>query len=206
MEIQCAKVHGSEQLRNEISDIFVEGFYEWIKFFSKDKDVLKKAFAHMFELEAFYVAIIDGQLAGFASVCDGQAKNISLNKKELQKHLGFIMGAIAYKVLRREFENKEYPFEMTADMQAIEFVATHPSYRRMGIASQIIRQILAQDGHSSFVLEVADTNSKAVSLYEALGFKEFERIKMKDSKRSGINFLIYMKYEKEESGSKGTQE
>lgn len=24
----------------------MDGFYEWIKFFSKDKDVLKKVFAH----------------------------------------------------------------------------------------------------------------------------------------------------------------
>lgn len=42
MEVICAGEVNSNQIRNEISSIFVDGFYEWIKFFSKDKEVLKK--------------------------------------------------------------------------------------------------------------------------------------------------------------------
>ena len=49
--------------------------------------------------------------------------------RKRRKHPGFIMGAITYKVSRREFENKEYPFEMTAGMQAIRIVAPRPSYK-----------------------------------------------------------------------------
>ena len=196
MEVVCAQALEKDQIRNAISDIFVEGFYEWIKFFSKDKNKLKKAFAHMFILDAFQVAVINGQIAGFASVYNDQIQNISLTKKTLQTHLGFVMGTIAYRILRREFENKEYPFEITADMQIIEFAATHPKYRRMGVASQVIKHILKDEAYASFVLEVADTNTNAVSLYEKLGFREFARVKMKDSRRSGINFLVYMKYER----------
>ena len=72
MEVVCAQALEKDQIRNAISDIFVEGFYEWIKFFSKDKNKLKKAFAHMFILDAFQVAVINGQIAGFASVCNDQ--------------------------------------------------------------------------------------------------------------------------------------
>lgn len=196
MEAICAGEGNSNQIRNEISSIFVDGFYEWIKFFSKDKEVLKKAFAHMFNLDAFYVVFIDDQVAGFASICDENVNNITLNRKELQKHLGLFMGFFAYKVLRKEFEDKKYPFTITSDMQTIEFVATNPKYQRCGIASKIIQYIFENDPHTSFVLEVADTNSKAVALYKKLGFKEITRIKMKDSKQSGIDHLLYMKYAK----------
>ena len=53
MKVICAGEVSSNHIRNEISSIFVDGFYKWIKFFSKDKEVLKKAFAHMFNLDAF---------------------------------------------------------------------------------------------------------------------------------------------------------
>lgn len=196
MEVICAGEVSSNHIRNEISSIFVNGFYEWIKFFSKDKDVLKKAFAHMFNLDAFYIAIIDEEVAGFASISNDRIKNISLNRKQLQKHLGFFMGFFAYKVFRKEFEDKKYPFTITSDMQPIEFVATSSNHQRCGVASKIIQYIFENDSHTSFVLEVANTNSKAVALYKKLGFKEITRIKMKNSKQSGVDNLLYMVKEK----------
>lgn len=196
MEIAVAGQIKKKNVREQISEIFVDGFYEWIKFFSKDKDVLKNAFAHMFNLDAFYIAIIDDEIAGFASICEERLNNILLNKKELQKHLGTFMGFFAYKVLRKEFESKKYPFTITNDMQPIEFVATSSKHQRRGIASKVIQYIFDNDPHTSFLLEVADTNFKAVSLYKKLGFKEIERIKMKNSKQSGIDYLLYMKYTK----------
>ena len=196
MKVICAGEVSSNHIRNEISSIFVDGFYKWIKFFSKDKEVLKKAFAHMFNLDAFYIAIIDERVAGFASISNDRVKNISLNRKQLQQHLGFFMGFFAYKVLRKEFEDKKYPFTITSDMQSIEFVATSSNCQRCGVASKIIQYIFENDSHTSFVLEVADTNSKAVALYKKLGFKEITRIKMKNSKQSGVDNLLYMVKEK----------
>ena len=141
MKVICAGEVSSNHIRNEISSIFVDGFYKWIKFFSKDKEVLKKAFAHMFNLDAFYIAIIDERVAGFASISNDRVKNISLNRKQLQQHLGFFMGFFAYKVLRKEFEDKKYPFTITSDMQPIEFVATSSNHQRCGVASKIIQYI-----------------------------------------------------------------
>ena len=81
-------------------------------------------------------------------------------------------------------------------MQPIEFVATSSNHQRCGVASKIIQYIFENDSHTSFVLEVADTNSKAVALYKKLGFKEITRIKMKNSKQSGVDNLLYMVKEK----------
>ena len=143
--------------------------------------------------------ILDDQVAGFASIYNDQIKNISLDRKQLQKHLGFFMGLAAYKILKKEFEDKQYPFEMTPQMQAIEFVASNAQYRRKGVASEIIKHIIKEDHHTVFVLEVADTNTSAVSLYKKIGFKEFMKVKMKNSKQSGVDHLIYMAYQKKAS-------
>ena len=194
MEIVLASHLNKENTRLQISKIFVEGFYEWIKFFSKDKDTLEKAFSHMFNLDLFYVAVINGEIAGFVSIRDKNSNNIILNKKELQKNLGLFMGYFAYKVLRKEFEYKKYPFTVTNEMLPIEFVATSTKYQRCEVASKIIKYIFKNNSNKSLILEVADTNLKAVALYKKLGFREIKRIKMKDSKRSGVNNLIYMEY------------
>lgn len=172
MEAICAGEGNSNQIRNEISSIFVDGFYEWIKFFSKDKEVLKKAFAHMFNLDAFYVVFIDDQVAGFASICDENVNNITLNRKELQKHLGLFMGFFAYKVLRKEFEDKKYPFTITSDMQTIEFVATNPKYQRCGIASKIIQYIFENESPYIVCVGSCCNQFKAVAYIKSLVLKK----------------------------------
>ncbi len=180
----------------EISTIFVEGFYQWLHFFSKDKDKLIRAFAHMFQLDTFYTAVIDGELAGITACTDGRQPVVVLKKKVLRKHLGIIMGSITYYVLRREFELKKYPFAIGKEMGMIEFVATSPKYRGQGVASAVISHIIESTPYREYALEVADTNVNAVKLYEKLGFREFMRVEQKNSKQSGINHLVYMKYGK----------
>jgi ribosomal protein S18 acetylase RimI-like enzyme len=79
-------------------------------------------------------------------------------------------------------------------MGCIEFVATSPEYRGKGVTSEIITHILKTTPYTNYVLEVADTNLNAVNLYMKLGFQEFKRVEEKHSDKSGINYLVYMKY------------
>ena len=192
-EILIASKHGKD-VNDKISKIFVDGFYQWLLYFSKDKKKLMNAFSHMFNTDIFYVALSDGQLCGIAACSDGKAKSIHLEKRKLQKHLGLVKGTIAYVFLKREFEEKQYPFPIEPDTGYIEFVATSSEYRGKGVASEIITSIFRETPHTNYVLEVADTNHKAVSLYTKLGFKEFKRVAEKHSKRTGINHLVYMRY------------
>lgn len=177
----------------KISEIFVEGFHQWLIFFSKDKDKLIKAFSHMFNLEVFYIAVIDEEIAGITACTDGKVPSVHLSRKELKKHLGFFKGTITYFILKREFELKVYPFEITEGMGLVEFVATSNKYRGQGVASAIMKHIFASTPYDVYALEVADTNTKAVKLYEKLGYSEFLRVKQKHSKQSGVNHLVYMK-------------
>ncbi|MDR1629407.1 MAG: GNAT family N-acetyltransferase [Oscillospiraceae bacterium] len=192
-DITIASKHGKEA-NYEISKIFVDGFYHWLYYFSKDKKKLADAFSHMFNLDIFYVALSDSQICGMAACSDGKMKSVHLEKKRLKKYLGFVKGTIAYTVLKQEFEEKQYPFLIEQDTGCIEFVATSSEYRGKGVATEIITNIFRDTPYTNYVLEVADTNQNAVNLYKKLGFKEFKRVEEKHSKRSGINYLVYMRY------------
>lgn len=79
-------------VRTQMSRIFAERFTQWLVFFSKDKDVIAKAFAHMFILDQFFAAIANGEIAGVTACTDGTKKSVRLDKKELRKHLGSFNG------------------------------------------------------------------------------------------------------------------
>lgn len=182
--------------RKSISDIFVAGFMQWLKYFSKDAEKLSRAFAHMFVLDAFYVATIDGNIAGIAACTDGKTPPVHIHASEFRRHLGLIKGSIAAAVLKKELENHAYPFPVEPGTGSVEFVATGTNHRGKGVASGIIRHILANAPYRNFILEVADTNVNAVRIYEKLGFTEFFRVAHKNSKQSGVNYLVYMRREK----------
>lgn len=196
MKIVRAGEFGND-IKMKISEIFVDGFFQWLNYFSKDKDKLTKAFSHIFNLEVFYVAVINGEIAGMIACTDGKVSSVHLESKELKKHLGFFMGTVAYCVLKRELEEKPYPFDIKKDMGMVEFVATSMKYRGKGVASAIMNHIFDATPYGVYALQVADTNTKAVKLYEKLGYTEFVRTKEKHSKQSGINYHVYMKYSKE---------
>lgn len=183
-------------VREGISNIFAGGFYQWLKFFAKDTKQLAHAFEHAFILDHFYVAIIDGKIAGIAACTNGDTPSMKLCHKELRKHLGIIKGTIAGVVLKKEFENHAYPFQLEPNCGSIEFVATHENYRKQGVALSIITHICSVTPYDEYVLEVADTNIPAVQLYEKIGFKEFMRVALsaRARKESGIDHFLYMKY------------
>ncbi|WP_174613692.1 GNAT family N-acetyltransferase [Virgibacillus ihumii] len=184
-------------VRMQMSKIFAEGFSQWLDYFSKDKNKIAKAFAHMFVLNQFYVVIANDKVAGMAACTDGKTLSIQLNKKELRKHLGFFKGIIAGIVLKKEWEA---PFEnFPPNSGSIEFVGTANEFRGKGVASQIIRHILENAPYSDYVIEeVADTNFPAMKLYKKLGFEEYKRTPLpeKSVQKSGINNLLSLKYMK----------
>ena len=181
-------------IKPELSRVFVEGFYTWIRHFHKDKDKLVEAFTHIFDLKYFYVAIEDGEVAGMVACTQGYAP-ISLQRKKFTDVLGFFRGNFAYFMLKRHMVRNAYPFNLSRTTGSIEFVATAPQHRNKGIAHDLILYVMKENPYDSYVLEVADTNAGAVHLYEKLGFKEIKRMKAPNPKRSGVNNFLYMRRE-----------
>ena len=184
-------------VRTQMSEIFAEGFTQWLVFFSKDKNVIAKAFAHMFILDHFFVAIANGKIAGVTACTDGTKKSVRLNKKELRKHLGFFKGSMAGILLKKEFEAPYENFPLNTG--SVEFVGTAPEFRGQGVASQIIQHIFENTTYNNYVIEeVADTNTPAMNLYKKMGFEEYKRkaVPKKVAKKIGINNFLALKYVK----------
>jgi len=175
----------------QMSRIFVEGFYPWIKHISDDKEKLINVFTHMFILDQFYLAIQGDKIAAMAAVTSGTSP-VNLSRKTFAQVLGLVRGNIFYIVLRRHMMHNSLPFSTSTKTGVIEFVATSVEFQKQGIGYRLLSHILNTLPHSSFMLEVADTNPVAIRLYERLGFREFKRVAA--SKRSGANAFIYMRY------------
>jgi len=181
--------------RPQLSRIFVEGFYIWLKHFSKDKQILTHAFTHIFNLQYFYVAVEGENIAAMVACTQGFAP-IKLERKAFVAAMGFLRGNFAYFMLNRHMIRNSYPFALSPKTGSIEFVATAPEYRSRGIAHDLILYTINQNPYDAYVLEVAETNRTAFGLYQRLGFTEIKRVKAPRS--SGAGNFIYMRKLQEE--------
>lgn len=184
-------------IRKQIAEIFADGFAQWLDYFSTDKNVIAKAFAHMFVLDQFYVAMANNKVAGIVACTDCKTLSVRLDKKELKKYFGFVKGTIGGIVLKREFEN---PFKNPQPKTgSIEFVGTSTEFRGKGVASQIIQHIIENTQYDYYLIEeVADTNIPAMNLYKKLGFIEYKNKSVPQNRATkiGINNFISFKYAK----------
>lgn len=186
-----------ELTREHMGRNFANGFYHWLKIFHPNAERLAQAFAHIFSLDAFYVAIAEnGDVLAQCALRTPDMAGVGLQKKPLCKHLGFLRGSMAYWALNKHLLTK-YPQNSNENIAYVEFVATSVSHRGKGIASELInfamQDFSKREPVEEYILEVADTNEVAVRLYSRLGFSEYHRKPSSNPRRTGLNFFVYMK-------------
>ena len=181
--------------RPALSRIFVEGFYPWIKHFSRDREQLVAAFTHTFNLRYFYVAMENDEIVAMTACTDGSAP-VFLDRKIFIHTMGLLRGYYTYYVLGRYIRYSGYPFTLTSTTGSIEYVATLEAYRGRGVAWGLLSHIMTVESYNAYVLEVADTNATAIRLYERLGFREIDRQKAPRKHNGGINYFLYMRRER----------
>lgn len=186
--------------RSQMAQIFAEGFTQWLVFFSKDSGQIAKAFAHMFQLDQFYIALSGDRVAAMAFCTTGTDLPVRLDAIPLRQHLGWFKGTLASLLLKKEFEAKPDP--ANHDKGSIGFVGTALDFRGQGAALYLLTHILTYTSFDEYVIEeVADNNLPAMRLYEKLGFREYKRKAMPKAAaaRNGIHALISLKYVKPSS-------
>ena len=172
--------------------LFAEGFYEWLHYFSKDKARLGAAFAPAFRLGTFFVAVAPGNRVVSMVGCPDGEPALVLHRPDFVATLGQLRGRIAYRVLKRHLiDNARYPFPIEPGMGSIEYVVADPAVRGQGITGRLIEYVMRQRPYSIYMLEVAGTNTRAVRLYERLGFREF--LRKPAGKRSGVGDFLYFR-------------
>ena len=146
----------------------------------------------MFDIDCFYVAIIDDEIAGMIACIDKEKVGMNINLKIFVKNLGIIGGLLAY-FGNRSFLNKFKA--LTDEKTAIpEFLVTDTKYRKRGVASTLMKHLLTLPEYEHYIVEVADTNTTSLEMCKKLGYKEVSRKKFMPG--SGINEWIRLKYSK----------
>ncbi len=180
--------------RMDMSRIFVEGWYQWLKHLAKDKERLVRAFAHCFVLENYYVAVTEDEVASFVAVTDRKSPFMTVDKKVLRRELGLLRSAIAYGVINKYLANPVYPFSLEVGTGSFDIVGTVPKFRGQGIGRHLMLEAIKDQGYNKYVIETYDTNHSAIRLYEKVGFREFKRVPEKN-KRAGFDYAVYLKLE-----------
>ncbi len=181
-------------VRYEAADVFVDGYYRELSFLNKDKEKLKSAFKNTFHPDVFYLAEIDGKIAGILACADCRQRAMTIDKAVMKKEFGFIVGNLVYFFLKGEFNT---PLAYPADTAYIECVATSGAARGKGVCTALFQHVMQELPYNKFILEVVDTNQNAYRLYKKLGFTEFKRKPEKHSKLKGFHERIYMNWYKD---------
>ena len=194
MEIQFLQ---ADQLdfdpRPQMGEIFAEGFAHLLASISKDTALLAKAFAHVFDLEHFTVAVQGNKVLAMTA-CTNGISPIRFDKYICRKELGFLRGSIAYAQLTKYIVNHKFPFDFHSNMGRIEIVGTASEYQGKGIAYRLIKHIMDTTSYTEYVLEVLDDNPGAIRLYEKLGFETFQSIKSAIVQKGKRTSFLYMKH------------
>ena len=170
-------------------EAFESDFSPFLKQFGEDFVV--QFMEKVMVLDRFYIGEVDGELVGTLALTSANHRAVSVDRKELRKSFGRLKTfflALAFK----EFE-EVLPFPETTGF--FEFVAVKKSFRRQGIASQMMSRAMKITSYKDYVLDVKDSNASAISCYQKLGFKEFARKpKPRFTQQKDFKELILMEY------------
>jgi ribosomal protein S18 acetylase RimI-like enzyme len=181
-----------EAYRRRITEVYVRSFADDFVAFSSDTSKLADAFEHMLLLERFYVALVDGEPAGLASLTEGAEPLFAPRWRPVRRHLGLVRGLLAYFVITHWFLRPSK--DARSGRGEIGFVATEPAYQHRGVATALLRHLVSLPGFSEYVLEdIKDTNAPALGLYAKLGFTVYKRRKVRMARRAGFTELVSMR-------------
>lgn len=176
--------------RRSITGVLVRGFADDFAFFSKDPEKLTDAFEHMILLERFYVALVDGEPAAVAVVTEGGQECFAPDRRELQRVLGRLHGAITHRIIRSQFMGAD---DGARDgLAEIGFVTTAPRFQGKGVATALMRRLLELPFDEFVLRDIKDTNVPALALYSKLGFTDILRRPVRFAKRAGFTSYVSM--------------
>lgn len=194
-QIIIEKLKDDNDTRSLVTGIFVDAYYKQFSFLSKEKEKLANAFSSSFLLHHFYGAFEGDELVGIFALSDSNERSIKVHRGDFVKNFGFLKGLWFYMIMKKELE---HPVQLRKEGYLIEVVATKVAHQGKGIGKAMMQYALAHNDYLE--LDVVDTNTAAIKIYEKTGFKIFKEVPEKYFKKvKGFSKRIYMYFDKEET-------
>lgn len=189
--VRANKVKG---IKNEMSKLFVEAFYDYFKTFSNDNKKLYRCFKNIFDLNKFYVVMLDNELVGIGACGNGVESTIKFNRGNFIFNLGFAKGNRAYKYFKLIMEERDYAFEIDEYCGMIEFIAVKEKYRNKKIGFILINHMMCDNKYERYLAKVGDNNYSARKVLDNIEFEVFdeEEARGKEKEDVGVSNYFYM--------------
>ena len=157
-----------------------EGQFGWQRLGLKQRELWRELLGMVFIREAAKADLIE--------IARIQAKAPDASQWEPDLYLGF---ATIVAVFRGEIAGFLVSRRTATNQHEILNVVVEQCYRRRGIATRLLRHVLDAGCEDAF-LEVRESNSAAISLYDMLGFQEVSRRpEYYDNPREGAIVMRY---------------
>lgn len=141
---------------------------------TKDPERMAKVFENGVATERFYVAEQGDGIIGVVACADCTGRVLGATQSDCKKHLGFLRGSIAFRVLCSQLMR---PHTYPATTGVIDVVGVLQQARGRGVAKEMLRIIIENNPqYNEFVLDVDSINASAIKSYTGFGFTEFKRI------------------------------
>ncbi|MHA6630380.1 GNAT family N-acetyltransferase [Pseudonocardia sichuanensis] len=180
-------------VRDEVADVILDGFFAQLSFVTKDRSKLVTAFRDDIRADMFYVAELDGAIVGVLACSNNTGRALVANTVSFRRAMGLVRGTVAARVLAREF-NAALPYD--DDTGYVEWVATSEHARGRGVSTALFRHVMQHPRYRALVLEVVDVNDNARRLYAKLGFVEYDRKPARGVEKWTFKERIYMRWTK----------
>ncbi|WP_449354814.1 GNAT family N-acetyltransferase [Virgibacillus natechei] len=172
----------------QVTKLFVNGFYDELVQISKDKQKLIRLFASSLIKEHFFVALDNSQVIGITAFATKTQASQIVDKEVTIKEFGNMKGRLLASILNKKNTH------IKGNQCNIEKVATAIEYRGKGVATQLINHILSELPYDEFILEAIATNKSAVFVYKNLGFRVYKtRKQLTFHEKFSLTERLYMK-------------
>lgn len=196
-KMKILKSFPTEEQKIEIVNLFIESFlkiFKNLKIFSKNK---KKIFDYLFKnlnYQNIICAVEEGKIVGILGFKNINKPSIDYNKSNFIKAFGYFSGYYKYlKSLIISF----FECSPKKDEVLIEMICVSSEFRSKGIGSFLINELFdigKKENKSKILLEVVNTNPRAKSLYEKLGFQVKKKTNFgfltKSSGFTSVEFMV----------------
>lgn len=191
MDIRLRKAR--EEDRYKIALCVARSFEKDFALLSKSPEKIARTLAAGLNIEKFFIGEDKDRLVATIAVSDLEKRAAQADKESIRREYPWLKSWMTYKILQDEFERS---IDLGKDMGFIEFVSTDPDYRGRGIAYSLLDYAINNKAYKSFILDVNNLNTKAISLYKKYGFREVYRKKEKYPLFRGYDQRVYMEFKK----------